>query len=134
MRSPVFNASITNDLSEVSPYGTIEVTLGYDLKRPLSVLLFIGDSEQIEWEFSRELLLWGLDEDSGEGDVILWPSATDLDTLHILLRSPSGSALLGIDRAGAWDFLEETYALHNGLVKPSEVDAAISNLLGEASK
>lgn len=136
MRSPVFNATVTNDLAQVDPGTDIEVALEYDVSHPLSVFLYIGREEQVEWEFSRELLLWGLDEDAGEGDVTLWPSATDVDTLYILLRSPDVSLVIGLDRGRAWDFLEDTYAVHNGVVTPEDVgvDGTISKILGRTSQ
>jgi hypothetical protein len=63
----------------------------------------------VEWAFSRDLLVDGLREPAGVGDVRLHPDAEDgLTVLVVEIESPEGYAELELDHAGVSSFLEAT--------------------------
>jgi hypothetical protein len=63
----------------------------------------------VEWVFSRELLVEGLDESAGVGDVRFRPiEERGLRMLIVEIESPEGYALLELDHDSVADFLEAT--------------------------
>ena len=66
----------------------------------------------VEWCFARELLVAGLNEPAGEGDVRIRPDlATDPDQLLIELESPDGYAVVELGREAAARFIASTHTL-----------------------
>ncbi|HEX4702606.1 MAG TPA: SsgA family sporulation/cell division regulator [Pseudonocardiaceae bacterium] len=61
----------------------------------------------VEWIFARDLLIAGMHEHAGEGDLRIEPNVDD-DTLLLHIHSPSGSATIELDRADTQDFLDHT--------------------------
>lgn len=63
----------------------------------------------VEWAFSRDLLVEGLREPAGVGDVRLHPDSGDgLTVLVVEIESPEGYAELELEHAGVSSFLEAT--------------------------
>jgi len=63
----------------------------------------------VEWAFSRDLLVEGLDGPSGLGDVRMHPEAErGLNMLVVEIESPEGYAVLELDHDGVASFLEAT--------------------------
>lgn len=63
----------------------------------------------VEWVFSRELLVAGLDEAAGVGDVRFRPiEERGLHMLVVEIESPEGYALLELDHSAVDDFLDAT--------------------------
>lgn len=61
----------------------------------------------VEWTFARELLVQGLTEPTGIGDVRVRPDlAGDDDLLVLEIESPDGYALVEIDREDVERFLD----------------------------
>lgn len=95
--------------------GSLEltVTLGYDSTDPYAVSATMEtDSLRITWSFARELLVGGLLEPTGDGDVHAWPC---LDrhgraALALELSSDSGDALLELPTESVSGFLERSLA------------------------
>jgi hypothetical protein len=77
----------------------IEADLSYDPRDPFAVTTVFGTAAgPVRWTFGRELLLQGLYEPTGDGDVHVWPC---LDTeghavVIIELCSPDGEALVQV--------------------------------------
>lgn len=66
--------------------------------------------EAVSWSFARELLVTGLDEPAGMGDVRVWPWATPRgDFVALALSSPDGNALFEVPRSVLVRFLRRTY-------------------------
>ena len=87
-------------LELIDPTGAvtpIEAELQYDPGDPYAVTtVFMTGTSQVRWTFGRELLLEGLYEPSGDGDVHVWP-CLDSDgraVVIIELCSPDGEALV----------------------------------------
>src|ERR671911_1269000 len=75
----------------------LDAELRYTAADPLAVeALFDDGTDPIRWVFARDLLAAGLDQRTGRGDVMIWPT-TDADgrpAVHLRLHSPDGDALL----------------------------------------
>ncbi|MEV0908014.1 SsgA family sporulation/cell division regulator [Streptomyces hokutonensis] len=90
----------------------IQARFRYDRTRPLEVRVgfFSDNGGAVTWVLSRDLLIRGLQQPSGDGDVRIWPPCRRHggDSLWMLLQGRTGAALLE-GRVGplrAW--LEET--------------------------
>ncbi|MFI1190004.1 SsgA family sporulation/cell division regulator [Streptomyces californicus] len=88
--------------------------LRYDRDDPLAVdFTFHGPTGTLaRWRFSRDLLLAGLDELVGQGEVMLWPSDEGPadSVLFLRLGLQERHALLAVRRAPVHDWLAGTLA------------------------
>lgn len=116
----------------------LSVELHYDAGDPLAITALFDDGgdQRIRWVFARDLLEAGLDQRSGAGDVVIWPSH-DMDgrpVVHLRLCSPLGDALLEASADEVERFLAATWRL----VPPGaehvhlNIDGVIRALLPEA--
>lgn len=92
----------------------LTTTFSYDVSRPFAVetAFHLSDSDVI-WTYSRDLLLTGLVEHTGQGDVRVWPVLPEPSSgvrpmVRMELSSPSGHALLEADAGDVSDFLSQT--------------------------
>ncbi|WP_331762715.1 SsgA family sporulation/cell division regulator [Streptomyces anulatus] len=90
--------------------------LVYRTEDPYAVtaVFYAGTEEELEWTFARELLVDGLHNSVGLGDVIVWPGPEGpgaTQRIFIRLRPPGSTALLSLDRDDALEFLEATRPL-----------------------
>jgi hypothetical protein len=87
----------------------------------------------VSWSFARELLVTGLDEPAGIGDVRVWPSWASPrgDFVALALSSPDGNALFEVPRSILVRFLRRTYvAVPRGRESDHlDVDTAVNRLL-----
>jgi hypothetical protein len=102
----------------------------------VQVVFHAGGDEpaaEVSWSFARQLLVDGLREPSGMGDVRVWPWLGDDGPVAALaLSSPDGHALFEVPRSSLEDFLARTYT-QVALGAESEhldLDATLANLLG----
>lgn len=75
---------------------TLEATLGYTATDPYAVTLtFNVPEDKVVWTFSRELLMLGLDEPAGDGDVHVWPETDSTGSAGVMIElcSPDGHLL-----------------------------------------
>lgn len=81
----------------------------YDTTEPFAITVaFATDRGRwVEWVFARELLIDGLTEPAGEGDLRIAPDA-DPDLLLLEIFAPTGSASFTLDRDDVEDFLAAT--------------------------
>lgn len=88
----------------------LQVALRYSAGDPYAVrAAFRGSDATVEWVFARELLLGGLSEPTGSGDVHVWPGRVDdNEAVHISLSSPDGRAVLRGDASDLRGFLDRT--------------------------
>lgn len=95
---------------------TVRTSLTYDPTDPYTVQVVFhaepGAGEAIGWAFARELLVTGLDEPAGIGDVRVWPGVPPReDYVALALSSPDGNALFEIPRGVLIRFLRRTYSV-----------------------
>ena len=90
----------------------VDAVLGYDSADPfaVSVTFRVTTDEQVRWVFARELLIAGLDNPTGRGDVMVWPDAMDPDVIILSLTTPQGHALFEARRWIVRDFVEQSLA------------------------
>ena len=108
--------------------------LHYDASDPYAVTLVLTCANgPVVWVFGRDLLLEGLDEPTGDGDVHVWPSLDGRGRAVVLVElcPPSGAALVQLRSAELARFVDRTVEL----VAPGnesdhlDVDAGIAALL-----
>jgi hypothetical protein len=90
--------SLTLDLIDASGTATpMQAELSYDPRDPYAVTaVFVTGAGNVRWTFGRDLLVDGIYEPSGDGDVHVWP-CLDADghaVVIIELCSPDGEALV----------------------------------------
>lgn len=100
----------------------------------IRMAFYVGEDEPVEWIFARELLTVGIVRRVGDGDVEVWPSAADDDTLHISLSSPFGNALFEAPLAALAEFLNRTHELVPAGREPEyiDIDTELQNLLWQS--
>ena len=97
----------------VGPHGVtaLEAELRYDAADPYAVAMaFQRGADEVVWVFGRDLLLRGLSEPVGDGDVKVFP-ALDGDgraLVVIALTAPSGQALVEVRTRAVLEFLAAT--------------------------
>ena len=124
-------------LELIDPSGAVaplETELTYDPADPLAVSATFGTiAGQVRWTFGRDLLIEGLVEPVGDGDVHVWPCLdNDGNSVVIIeLCSPDGEALVQgrtHDIAGFVERMTRSVApgAESSLI---DVDAAIAAIL-----
>ena len=99
-------------LELIDPSGAVaplETELSYDPADPLAVsATFLTVAGRVRWTFGRDLLIQGLVEPAGDGDVHVWPCVdNDGNSVVIIeLCSPDGEALVQGRTGDITDFVE----------------------------
>jgi hypothetical protein len=83
----------------------------------------------VEWVFARDLLIDGLTEPTGEGDLRVSPDDVDPELIVMEIYAPSGSAIFSLDREDVEDFLAATLDLVPAGTESTHFD--IDRLLAE---
>ncbi|WP_243059824.1 SsgA family sporulation/cell division regulator [Nocardioides sp. SR21] len=92
----------------------LPASFGYDPADPWAVCItFRGPKEEVSWLVARELLVRGLTDPAGEGDIQLWPSIDDGGRAAVVmeLRSPDGHLVTELRTHELYRFLTRTQAL-----------------------
>ena len=124
--------SLTLELIDATGAATpMQADLTYDPRDPYAVTaVFMTGAGNVRWTFGRDLLVDGLYEPTGDGDVHVWP-CLDADghaVVIIELCSPDGEALVQARTGDLTTFVERMTTL----VAPGsesdmmDVDAAIA--------
>jgi len=100
----------------VGPRGaaSLEAELRYDTADPYAVVIsFQRGAEEVDWVFGRDLLLRGVSEPAGDGDVKVLPSldADGRAVVVVSLAAPSGQALVEMRTRELLEFLAMTTRL-----------------------
>jgi hypothetical protein len=83
----------------------------YSAHDPFAVSLAVrtGHERWVEWLIGRELVMAGLDEPSGEGDVRMRPlTVQSYDIVEIEIQSHDGRAVLEVDQELLRSFVDAT--------------------------
>ena len=92
----------------------LPATFGYDPADPWAVCItFRGPKDDVSWLVARELLIRGLTDPAGEGDIQLWPSIDDGGRAAVVmeLRSPDGHLVTELRTHELYRFLTRTQAM-----------------------
>ncbi len=107
--------SVTLELIDGSGAATpMQAELTYDPRDPYAVTaVFLTGAGNVRWTFGRDLLIEGLYEPCGDGDVHVWPCLdTDGHSVVIVeLCSPDGEALVQGRTSDLRGFVERMVAL-----------------------
>jgi len=136
----VVTQEVTLELIDATGASTpIRAELHYDAQDPYAVtIVFLTADEQVRWTFGRELLIEGLYEPSGDGDVHVWP-CLDPDgraVVIIELCSPGGEALVQAKTGDLTKFVDRIRrAVRPGAESEHiNVEAAIASIMeGESA-
>ena len=126
-------------LELVDPSGAVaplETELSYDPADPLAVSApFSTVAGRVRWTFGRDLLIGGLYEPTGDGDVHVWPCLDNQarSVVIIELCSPDGEALVQARTVDVTAFVEQmTTAVPQGEEGTYlDVDSAISAIFAD---
>ena len=124
-------------LELIDPSGAVaplETELSYDPADPLAVsATFLTVAGRVRWTFGRDLLIEGLVEPVGDGDVHVWPCVdNDGNSVVIIeLCSPDGEALVQGRTADVAGFVERMTrsVAHGAEGTLVDVDGAIAAIL-----
>ena len=112
---------------------TLETEFVYDAQDPFAVsATFHTITGPVRWTFGRDLLIGGLYEPTGDGDVHVWPCLDNeaQPVVIIELCSPDGEALVQARTADITAFVEQmTAAVAPGSeAEHLDVDGAIASI------
>ena len=126
---------VTLECMDDSGHGhQIDAVLGYHRPDPYAVTMtFLTADAPLTWTFGRDLLIRGMHEPFGDGDVHVSPSINESGRAVVLitLSSPDGSLLLEARSDHVGDFLDRTLTLvPSGTEAPHlDVDDMIAQIL-----
>jgi hypothetical protein len=129
-------STLTLELLDANGASTpLETQFSYDPRDPYAVTAaFLTVAGRVEWTFGRDLLIDGLYEPTGDGDVHVWP-CLDGDARSVViveLCSPDGEALVQARACDVTAFVERmTSAVALG-AEHVDVDAAIAQIFAAA--
>lgn len=103
----------------------IDTVLGYHRRDAYAVTMtFLVGQGELTWTFARDLLARGVNDPTGDGDVLVAPGLgpSGRAVVHIDLRSPDGEILLEAPSAAIAEFLLRTCALVPPGTESGELD------------
>jgi hypothetical protein len=114
---------------------SLEAELVYDPVDPFAVTtIFKTGTQEVSWTFGRDLLVEGLYEPVGDGDVHVWPCLSSQGTAVVIieLSSPEGELLV---QAGSKDVNRFVAAMLTSVPVGEEVahvdlDAMLGSIFG----
>jgi hypothetical protein len=130
-------SALTLELIDADGASTpLETELRYDPHDPYAVTAtFLTVAGRVEWTFGRDLLIGGLYEPTGDGDVHVWP-CLDGDARSVViieLCSPDGEALVQARAADVTAFVERMTSSVAPGAESVDIDAAIAAILADAA-
>lgn len=122
---------------DLDPGTLIPSTWVFDPLMPFEVVAWFGtEDEGVEWTFSREMLVEGLDGPAGVGDVRLRPSRTRVLLQLSGINDHGGEerATFGMSRASLRAFLGVTFALVPAGCEDVDLDEVVAQLLAGGAR
>ncbi len=114
----------------------LETEFSYNPSDPLAVTAaFLTVAGRVEWTFGRDLLIGGLYEPTGDGDVHVWP-CLDSDARSVIiveLCSPDGEALVQARAADMSHFVERMTAAVAPGEEKVDVEGALAQIFAGAA-
>jgi hypothetical protein len=106
--------------------------LGYDVSDPWAVAITFGDpSQEVTWLVGRDLLMDGLTEPTGEGDILLWPSIDDQGRAAVVMElcSPHGRLVAQLGTRELSEFLARTMTVVPQGSESVDLDRLVDELM-----
>lgn len=103
----------------------------YDSADPYAITLAFGEDQGwVVWRFARDLVIEGLIQSTGLGDVRVRPDLTECsDILVIELESPHGYAVIEMSREDAETFVARTLEAVPPGTERIDIDAFIAQVM-----
>ena len=111
--------------------------LSYDPADPWAVEITFGwPSGTVRWLVGRDLLLQGMTDPAGEGDVLLWPSIDDCGRAAVVLElsSPHGRLVTQVPTSELGAFLARTLAAVPQGQEEIDLDLLVETLTGSQTQ
>jgi hypothetical protein len=92
----------------------LPASFGYDPSDPWAVwITFRGPRDEVRWAVGRDLLLQGMTDPAGEGDIQLWPSIDENGRAAVVMElcSPDGRLVAQLLTNELYRFLTRTLAV-----------------------
>lgn len=110
--------------------------LTYDATDPFAVtLVFRATPRSVRWVFARSLLVSGLSDPAGDGDVHVWPALDDAGAPVVMVElcSPDGDVLVQLRTPDVAAFVDRMEAVVPEGTEAAhlDVDAVIAALLAD---
>jgi Streptomyces sporulation and cell division protein, SsgA len=114
---------------------TVELTVafGYDAGDPWAVWITFGRTgEPVRWAVGRDLLLRGLTDPAGEGDIQLFPSVDENGRAAVVMEfcSPHGRLVTQMRTSELYGFLSRTLAVVPLGTERIDHDLLVATLVG----
>ncbi len=107
--------------------------LPYDPTDPWAVwITFRGPRDEVRWAVGRDLLLQGLTDPAGEGDIQLWPSIDEHGRAAVVMElcSPDGRLVTQLHTHELYRFLTRTLALVPVGSEAIDLDELVADIIG----
>jgi hypothetical protein len=111
----------------------LPASFGYDPADPWAVwITFRTTQDDVRWAVGRDLLLQGLTDPAGEGDIQLWPSIDDGGRAAVVLEfcSPDGRLVTQLRTTELYRFLTRTLAIVPLGTETIDLDLMVASLTG----
>ncbi|GGF36289.1 hypothetical protein GCM10011519_07250 [Marmoricola endophyticus] len=104
---PIIEAVCLDLLGDAGHEGQLDAELRYDGRDPYAMSVVFSTTPTVTWTFGRDLLLKGLYEPCGEGDVQVWPGVTRDGTAVVLMEfsSPDGRVVTQVELRSCHQFV-----------------------------
>jgi hypothetical protein len=116
---------------------TVDLTssFGYDASDPWAVwITFSGNGDAVRWAVGRDLLLRGLTDPAGEGDIQLFPSVDENGRAAVVMElcSPDGRLVTQMKTSELYAFLARTLAVVPLGAETIDLDLLVESLVGQS--
>jgi hypothetical protein len=113
----------------------LPASFGYDPSDPWAVwITFRGPRDEVRWAVGRDLLLQGMTDPAGEGDVQLWPSIDENGRAAVVMElcSPDGRLVTQLLTNELYRFLTRTLAAVPLGTESIDLDQMVAAITGDS--
>jgi hypothetical protein len=113
----------------------LTATFGYDGGDPWAVWITFGTTTApVRWAVGRDLLLRGLTDPAGEGDIQLFPSVDENGRAAVVMElcSPDGRLVTQMQTSDLYRFLSRTLAIVPLGAERIDLDLLVESLVGQS--
>ncbi|WP_242665201.1 MULTISPECIES: SsgA family sporulation/cell division regulator [unclassified Nocardioides] len=113
----------------------LPASFGYDPSDPWAVwITFRGPRDEVRWAVGRDLLLQGMTDPAGEGDIQLWPSIDENGRAAVVMElcSPDGRLVTQLLTNELYRFLTRTLAVVPLGTERIDLDQMVAAITGDS--
>lgn len=136
-RTSVVNERVVLDfVDDEGRCASLDADMVFDRTDPYAMSMVFKTLPPVTWTFSRDLLLNGMFEPAGDGDVHIWPCVSGDGEAVVIFEfcSPDGEVLVQATLRDCQRFIERMVSLvpQGEESQHLDIDGAIHHLLGGA--